>query len=220
MRLASCSIAAALLAAVVVSGAPAASHPRISKPDRAAIGILIDRFVKDAVRRENLAAAWELAGPNLRGGTTRAAWVKGTGVTVPFYPAAGDDFRDAWTGHLVSPGRAQLALVLHPSPGSQGYDETVATIVARKIGGRWVVDLFYSAAVFHKNGGVSGPSDFGPGSAAPAPEQRVGGHWLLIGLASVGGLLVLIALAVVVRIRRRDRRAWAAYIGTGSGHKT
>ena len=66
-------IAVASLAALLVLAAPAQAAPRMTPVTRAAIGSVVDRFVKDAVRRENLAAAWTIAGPDLRGGTTRRA---------------------------------------------------------------------------------------------------------------------------------------------------
>jgi len=219
---------AALALAVALSATTGASAaPRMSPSDRAAISTLIDRFVKDVVLRRNLAEGWDLAGPDLRGGTTRKAWLAGTGVTVEAFPVRGNDFRDAWTGNLVSPTRGELSVILHPKPGS-GYDETAATVDVRKIGGRWLVDLFYSTAVFRtskshhgscglQNCAVSGPNDFGPaggGSALGNSSARIGSQWLWIVLAAVGGLVVAVPLGIFVRVKRRDRRAWAAYAGT------
>ena len=42
------------------------------------------RFIQTAVARENLAEAWTLVGPNLRGGLTRAEWVTGNNPVVPY----------------------------------------------------------------------------------------------------------------------------------------
>jgi hypothetical protein len=208
----------------LASSAAAAAAPRMTRADRTAISNLIDRFIKDAVLRQNLPEAWNLAGPDLRGGTTRKAWVNGTGVTVEAFPARGHDFRNAWTGHLVSPTDAQLTVVLNPKPGS-GYDQAAASVDVRKIGGRWLVDIFYTAAVFRSGKGkhgscgtascaVSGPNDYGPaggGSALGNSGSRIGARWLWIGLAGVGALVVAVPLGVFVRIKLRDRRAWAAY---------
>jgi hypothetical protein len=198
------------LAPQTALGAPPA--PRLSAADRRQIGVLLDQFVKDAVRRENLPAAWQLAGPELRGGTTRQAWDSGTGVTVPYFPVQGSSFRTAWTGKLVAAGHAELSMILHPTATAKGYDETAATIDVRKLHGRWVVDLFYAAAVFHASGGISGPNDFlAGGGNAQTSSSRIAGGWLLGTLALVGGLLVLTPLAVWARLRRRDRRARAAF---------
>ena len=42
------------------------------------------RFIQTAVARENLEEAWELVGPNLRGGLTRAEWITGDNPVVPY----------------------------------------------------------------------------------------------------------------------------------------
>jgi hypothetical protein len=42
------------------------------------------RFVQTAVARENLEEAWELVGPNLRGGLTRKQWITGDNPVVPY----------------------------------------------------------------------------------------------------------------------------------------
>lgn len=214
---------AILLALAVAAAAPAAAAGgRLTSAQRQAIGRLVDAFVKDAVLRENLAAAWELAGPDLRGGTTRSAWIHGNGVTVPAFPARGSNFSHAWTGQLVGPGHAQLSLILEPRPGS-GYDETAVSMDVRRYHGRWLVDLFYSAAVFRGGHGksgscgsancaISGPNDYGPGAAASAPPPtKAGGHFLLIALASLAAVVVLVPVAIWVRLRVRTRRIWAEY---------
>lgn len=207
-----------------VAAAPAAAAPRMTPADRTQISNLIDRFIKDVVLRRDLADGWKIAGPDLRGGTTRKAWIAGTGVTVAAYPARGNDFRNAWTGHLVTPTRGELQVFMHPRAGSHD-DETAASVGVQKIDGRWIVDIFYSAAVFRSGSGhngscglsscaVSGPNDFGPGgggSAVGNSQSRIAGHWLWIALAGVGAILLATPLGLFVRVKRRDRRAWAAY---------
>jgi len=213
-----------VVVSAAIAAAPAAAAPRMTPADRTQISNLIDRFVKDVVLRHDLADGWTIAGPDLRGGTTRRAWVAGTGVTVAAYPAAGKDFRNAWTGQLVTPTRAELSVVMHPQPGS-GEDETAASVGVQKIHGRWIVDIFYTAAVFRSGSGhngscglsscaVSGPNDYGPaggGSAIGNSQSRIAGHWLWIALAGVGAIVLATPLGLFVRVKRRDRRAWAAY---------
>jgi hypothetical protein len=209
-------VAFALLALVTLLGAnapKARASVSMSPVDRHAIGTLLDRFIKDAVRREDLAAGWKLAGPDLRAGTTRAAWVAGTGVTVPYFPAQGTDFRNAWTGRLVAPTHGELSVILHPAPGHAGFEETAASADVRKIHGAWVVDLFYSAAVFHRKG-ISGPADFtAPGSSAStgAATSRIAGGWLLASLVAAGSLVILVPLGLWAKTKRRDRRAQQAF---------
>jgi hypothetical protein len=213
----------ALAVLVSIAAAPAAAFPRMTSADRRAISTLIDRFVKDVVLRQNLADGWTLAGPDLRGGTTRKTWVAGTGVTVAAFPARGTDFRNAWTGHLVSPTDAELSVILLPKPGS-GDEQVASGVDVRKIRGRWIVNLFYTAAVFRTGNGrhgscglsncaVSGPNDFGAngGGAAGGSQARIGSDLLWIVLALVGGIVLVTPAGIWISLKRRDRRAWAKY---------
>ena len=211
--------------ATLAAASPGAAATRMSPADRNAISTVVDRFVKDVVLRENLPEGWTLAGPDLRGGTTRAAWISGKGVTVAAFPARGTSFRNAWTGHLVAPGHFEGSVILRPKAGSRGFDQTAVTVDARKVSGRWVVDAFYSAAVFRSgsqnrgscgrpNCAISGPADYGPqgaSSAAGNTSARVSGYTFLTVLAAVGVLVVLTPFVIWVRVRRRDSRARAAY---------
>jgi hypothetical protein len=183
----------------------------MSAADRRAINTLIAAFVRDVVLRENLAAGWALAGPDLRGGTTRAAWNKGTGVTVERFPVADRDLGHLWTGHLVAPGHAEGSVVMHPKPGS-GYEETAATVDVRKLHGRWVVDLFYSTAVFHKVG-VSGPNDFTARASGGTTysDSRIRGLWLFVGIAFAIGVVLAVPSGLWFAHHRRNRRAYADY---------
>jgi hypothetical protein len=220
-----CSAVAVALVVLAAAATAAASAPRLSAADRQAIGTTVDRFVKDVVLRENLPAGWELAGPDLRGGTTRAAWISGNGVTVAAFPARGKSFRNAWVGHLVAPGHLEGSLIMQPKPGSHGFDQTAVTLDLRKINGRWIVDIFYPAAVFRTGSAnrgscgqahcaISGPNDFGPqgsSSAAGNIGGRVGAHSFLLGALAVTGALLLLPVAIWIHVRRRDSRARAAY---------
>ena len=85
MRVALAVACAAVLGLLAAAPAPGADSP-IPATDHAAIGVLIDHFVKDVVKRQDLAAGWLLADHNLRAATTRAAWIRGTGVSVPSFP--------------------------------------------------------------------------------------------------------------------------------------
>jgi hypothetical protein len=207
-----CSVAIGLLA---VAPAAAADSP-IPAADHAAIGVLIDHFVKDVVKRQDLAAGWLLADHNLRAGTTRAAWIQGTGVSVPSFPARGADFHNAWTGTLVSPGRAILALMLFPAKGHKDTEQTAMTVDVRRVGGRWVVDELYTSATFGSYG-VKGPADYGPAgnkALAVGSSQLAQRLWLYGVLLGVGALVVGVPAGFFVAAKRRDRRAYRAYVAT------
>jgi hypothetical protein len=216
-------VLAALVVGLIAAGSAGAAT-RMTPSDRVAIGNVLDQFVKDVVLRRNLTAGWELAGPDLRGGTTRAAWISGKGVTVAAYPASGSSFNDSWTGHLVGPGHLEGSLILHPKAGS-GYDQTAVTIDLRKTAGHWIVDIFYPAAVFRtgsanhgscgrSNCAISGPADYGPQGAASAVGNtgpRVSGHTFLLVLGAIGVAILLLPFGIWARARRRDHQARAAY---------
>jgi hypothetical protein len=189
------------LAALVLAPAAGAGTPSLTPADRQQIGVLIDRFVKEAVRGENLPAAWSLIGPGLRGGTT--------------YPAKGTDFTHAWTGTVVGPGDVIVALMFHPDAAHPKIPQTAfkAEIVRR--GGRWVVDGFYPAATFFGGGHVEGPADFQASAGARsvgATNAKVSSHSFAIAMAALAGVIVLVPLGFWLNARRRSRRAYAAYL--------
>ena len=207
---------------LLLSAAPASAAP-MPAPTHRAISKLIDTFVKDVVLRRNLVAGWAIAGPDLRGGTTRKAWDRGTGVTAQAFPAVGSYFGNSWTGGLVSRGRAELTVNLR-SVGKNAEVIAAPTIV-QKERGRWVVDDFYIAGIFRTGPGhsgscasasckVTGVNDFfKPGSSAaalgmPSAERA---HWLWVGLSAVGGVLVATFAGLLLYTRIRDRRALRAY---------
>ena len=130
----------------------------------------------------------------------------------PSRPAA-RNFRNAWTGHLVAPGHFEGSMILRPKARSRGFDQTAITVDLRRVSGRWLVDIFYSAAVFRtgsqnrgscgrSNCAISGPADYGPqgaASAAGSGSAHVGAHTFLIGSAILGGLVLLTPFAIWAR---------------------
>jgi hypothetical protein len=214
MRLRAAVVAIVLAALVAPSLAAAAASRQLTPGEQQQIGVLVDRFVKDAVRRENLAVGWALAGPALRGGTTRSAWISGKGVTVGWYPARGDDFRTAWTGNLIAPGHAVLSMMLHPEPGHPNVVQTAMAVDVIRRHGRWLVNGFYPAASFGPGGQVSGPNDFqahGGGSAIGNDKSRISAHAAVVAIAAIGAVVLLVPVMIWVRVKRRERRAYTAY---------
>jgi hypothetical protein len=65
-----------------------AGKPAPAKLDTAG-RLVAGRFILTAVRRQNLAEAWNLASPSLRQGITHAAWLKGNIPVVPFHEPIG-----------------------------------------------------------------------------------------------------------------------------------
>jgi hypothetical protein len=130
-------------------------HVPFTAADRRAVRTVLARFVKSAVARCNVGASWDLAGPSLRAGVSRAEWQKGNIPVVP-YPAARHG-QGSWD--LVDysyRNRVGLEVMLFPKPRS-GYSVASAqTELVRGRDGRWLVD-YWMITKFH-----------GPGSTAPA----------------------------------------------------
>jgi hypothetical protein len=99
------------------------------------------RFIQTAVARENLEEAWELVGPNLRGGLSRKEWLTGNNPVVPFpidklevAPYKVDEAYET---------SALMEVALLPRKGS-GVRAQVFFLGLKKVGSgpraRWVVD--------------------------------------------------------------------------------
>ena len=195
---------------------PRETHRAISK--------LIDNFIRDVVAGRDLKAGWALAGPDLRGGTTRAAWDRGTGVTVQrFSHVLGTYFGNAWDGKLVSPSRAELTVNVRI--GGNDPQVIAEPTVVLKEHGRWVVDTMYTAGIFrggsghrgscaHSRCAVTGVNDFAVASSGGhelgtlSPER---GRWMWVGLGGVGVVLFGTLASLLLYTRFRDRRAMRAY---------
>ena len=130
-------------------------HVPFTAEDRRAVRKVLARFVRTAVARCDVGASWDLAGPSLREGVSRAQWHKGDIPVVP-YPAARHG-QGSWD--LVDysyRNRVGLEVMLFPRPRS-GYSVASAqTELVRGPDGRWRVD-YWMITKFH-----------GPGSSGPA----------------------------------------------------
>jgi len=202
-------------AALVLAPAASAAAPALTPAEHAQIGVLIDRFVKDAVRRENLPAAWSLLGPGLSGGTTKAGWSSGRSVTVTQYPVKGDDFRNAWTATVVAPDDVIVAMMFHPDAAHPRVPQTAFKAEVIRRGGRWIVNGFYPAATFFGGGHVEGPADFQASAGARSTgvtQGQVSHRSFAIAVAAIAAVVVLVPLGFWLYTRRRARRAMSAYL--------
>ena len=136
-----------------VPGAAKAKTPVIPKPERTApldpaAREVAGRFILTAVTRENLAAAWKLAGPEVRGVLTRKEWMTGN-IPVDYYPG---DAIDKAPMRVTESHRnsAFLQVQLLPKPGLQVKPQLYVIgleNVGKRGQKRWVVSYFaaYSA---------------------------------------------------------------------------
>ena len=170
------------------------------------------RFVQTAVRRDHAERAFELAGPSLRAGTTRAEW---QGGDIPVVPYPVDDAR--WKFDYSYEDEIGLQVAVFPERGAS-VPPAVFTMSLRAVGDgaarRWLVDSWAP-----RGGGGSRPSrsegsPFGV-DLRPPPQAStsLGAAWLLVpaGLIALA-LLVPAALLLLERVRsRRAQRAHDAF---------
>jgi hypothetical protein len=120
--------------------APAAK-PKTVAFSPAAASVMF-RFIKTAVARQDLAAAWALSGPAIRGGLTYDEWLKGNIPVVP-YPIETRHFAPRVKIDYSYADDAQVELALLPRAGS-GVKPQFFIAEMKQIAGtdgkkRWVV---------------------------------------------------------------------------------
>lgn len=100
------------------------------------------QFVKTAVAREDLAAAWKIAGPNIRAGLSRKEWMTGAIPVIP-YPLkslATARFKVDYSHR----NDAVLEVALLPKPGAKIKGQVFVLGLERVTGSggtrHWVVD--------------------------------------------------------------------------------
>jgi hypothetical protein len=127
------------------SGEPAQVIPKDTKAPVSPGQIAIARqFLKTAVARTNLASAYRLVGPDLRGGLTRKQWVKGD-IPVLYYHAANADTVAFKTDYSYKT-QALFEVNLHAKPGTEQRPTLLFFIGLTRQGGkatgRWLVNYF------------------------------------------------------------------------------
>lgn len=185
---------------------------------RAAINSTLERFVPAALSRSDGALAWELAGPGLRGTSTRADWLVGD-LPVHPYPLKEQRF-DGWRRIYAHRDRVALDLIVRPRPEARVGEIAFAIDLVRR-GDRWLVDSMYPAAIWsapHEQPYVSGPADVRvTGKTAKIyynppklDTARLSAWWIALPVfVLAGGVLVGIAFGISIAVQ--NRRAAARY---------
>jgi hypothetical protein len=196
------------------TAATSAARPRLSTRDRSAIESTLNRFVGAALERTDPGTAWDLAGPDLRGSSTRADWIAGKIPVFPF-PASSVP-AGSWHPETVTRNSVSFDVLLQPRKGSKVGATTFSVQLLRK-GRGWIINRWYPIATFTPIGErphVVGPNDFTPPAGSPASTNsaRLNSVWLIIPAVVVGGaLIVIIFLSLRTWLgTRRARRELAA----------
>lgn len=188
----------------------------LSRADRRAINVLLDRFMPAALTRRDPTTAWKLAGPELRSGSTLAAWRAGT-TPVPYYPVLETSFHH-WQTIEVGRRYVVFNILVHAVPSAH-LGAYVFSGQAVKRRDRWLVNRLYTIAIMNpvtRTTREIGPADFKappPTSQTPSGKPLIG-HVGIIPAISVIGLVLLIPLALGIgalfRARRWRRRVRAS----------
>jgi hypothetical protein len=183
---------------------------KVTRRDRSAINVTLDRFVPAAVARKNPADAYAVATPNLRSQATARQWRAGDIPVHPF-PARGRTFH-GWTVNYAMRNHVNLDLLVMPDL-SKELRPIAFTIDMQKIRGRWLVDAVLPIAVFAplppqgNRGPVISTYDLVPSGVrgGASGRSRLSHAWFAVPFALVAGGILLVT-ALVLRSWLRDRR--------------
>ncbi len=177
---------------------------------RAPITHTLDSFVVAAVERHDLARAYNLVTPTLRGGMSRRAWMTGE-IPVQPYPGRETHIGETgWTPIYVQGDSVGLHLILHPRKNAK-VGPAAFTVVVRHTGQGWRVDDFYLEAGYADSTSadtIVATPDFGPHQQGVTLRKPASTGVALIPIFVLGlpVLLVVGALTVIGVRGYRGRR--------------
>jgi hypothetical protein len=197
--------------ALTLAAQAGASGHRLSAADRKAISASINTFVNHAVKRQNVAASYDVTAPELRTGMTRKEWAKGD---IPAYPYPARGTTHGWTILYVTRDEVAVNLILRPKPGVK-MRGILFNVYLRPVHGKWLVDSFMPAATINTElfGGaarVTSVRDFSPGAQSGGPHGKplISPNVAYIPFAILGViLLVLAGVFTFGALRYRPRAA-------------
>ena len=207
-----------LVVALALPAGAAAAKPKLSKKERAAITAVLDEYVRAALERKDLKRAYELSGPQVRGGMSLWEWLHG-GIPVYPFPA-----RDAhYPGWLLSWKQGDdvgLDLLIQADPKTR-LGAIAFNIQMTKVRGRWLVNAFLPQATFsdpREGAKVFSEKDLLPnGGSALGGDARLSPVWFAVPAGVLGLVLVVLPVGYLVYARRRDRRAYQEYLAARGG---
>jgi hypothetical protein len=183
----------------------APAHMRLTEQDRLELFDTSSRFVRTAVARKRLDAAWEMLGPEMKAGQTRRSWDTGFNNVVPFKA----DGIEAWDILYAYEGDValDLSLVSGRRSGNKWAGKTFTLELKRDPAShRWLVASWVPKGI--GGGGTLSPNRRS-GPPPPAVTAHLSARWLFVPGVFLGGLLLVLGVAgvrSVVRSRRASRR--------------
>jgi hypothetical protein len=183
----------------------APAHMRLTKQVRLELFDTSSRFVRSAVARKQLHAAWDMLGPEMKAGQTRKSWDTGFNNVVPFKA----DGIEAWDILYAYENDValDLSLVSGKRDAANWAGKTFTLELKRDARShKWLV-----AAWVPK--GIGGGGTLSPNRRVGPPPPPMAAHlsarWLFFPAVFLGGLLVVLGVAglrSVLRSRRASRR--------------
>jgi hypothetical protein len=169
------------------------------------------------MERRDMATAWALAGPELRGGSRLADWRANTSP-IPYYLPRETTFH-TWQTVDLGPRYVTFNLLLHPRRRSTGDYVFSGQVVKHR--GRWLVNRLYTIAIMkppNRHGPQEvGPADFAAPSGNAQNEPSKPPLWRRFGIVPAVTLFAFILLIPIcvgmlalLRARRWRRRVRAS----------
>lgn len=186
--------------------APNPKNLRFTKAEAGAAIPVAQRFVRDAVGRKDMHAAWALTAPVLRASTPRSQWDQGNNTEIAPFPL--DHAR--WQVDYNYRTALGLEIAVYPLRHSSIKAPMVFYMELQRPhgkNGKWLVDQWLPAPGAAQV--VQGAGNAGADRSLPAPPG-LSSVWLLVPVAFLG-LVLLIPLLLGVREWRRGRRARRRY---------
>lgn len=187
----------------------------VSRATRREVNSVLRSFVKHAVAREEPAAAWDLATPALKAGTTRSEWERGDLPVYPF-PARTEE-SSGWQVVESFENDLLVTLVMHARPGTKrGAIAFQVELKRLGTGGqrRWLVESFIPERVYAAPSAETKQpppaQPLAPGAKPNYPAARLSPLWFVVpGLLL--SLIVVVPLTIALVSWRRGVRAEKAY---------
>lgn len=188
--------------------APQPKSHRFTKHEQVKVLPVAMRFVRDAVGRHDMHAAWEITAPVLRADTSRTDWDRGENTQIP--PFSVDHAR--WRIDYNYPRQVGLEVAVFPTKKSEIKNPMVfyMELEKQRVHGQasWLVDQWIPAPGSAQV--VQGATDPLAADRSTPPAQGLGAVWLAVP-AGIVGLILAIPLFLGLREWRRGRRARRSY---------
>jgi hypothetical protein len=190
--------------------APVRRPVPVTPGTRREVNAVLTAFVRHAVRRDNPAAAWDLATPALKAGQTRAEWRRGDLPVFPF-PAKVNE-ATGWYAVESFEDDLLVTLVMH-APARTKRGAIAYQVELKRVGvgndRRWLVNSFVPERVYTPPAAEKPTRDAAP-QPSSVPTARLSSWWFVVP-GILLSLIVLVPVTILLVSWRRGVRAEKRY---------